>query len=101
MTIAEAGTTDAALYRRANFIAAPALDFPRQPPARIFEKLDTVEGGLIRRPGGAGVALYRARKIVRLHGGRVDVHRRSGRGSVFSVRLPRWPQGPWAQTAHA
>jgi sensor histidine kinase regulating citrate/malate metabolism len=65
MTIAEAGTTDAALYRRGNFVAALA------------------------------------REIVRLYGGRTDVHSRPGRGSVFSVRLPRWPPGPRAQTAHA
>jgi signal transduction histidine kinase len=65
MTIAEAGTTDAAVYRRGNLIAAGA------------------------------------REIVRLHGGRIDVHRRPGRGRGSSVRLPRWPPGPWAQTAHA
>jgi signal transduction histidine kinase len=69
MTTVEAGITDAALYRRGNFIAALAR------------------------------GLYLAREI--LHGGRIDVHRRPGRGSVFSVRLPPWPLGPRAQTAHA
>src|SRR6185369_8239111 len=56
---------------------------------RIFEKFYTVDGGLDRRAGGAGVGLYLVREIVRLHGGRVDVESRPGQGSLFSVRLPR------------
>jgi signal transduction histidine kinase len=74
---------------------------PAEHLPRIFEKFYTVEGGLARRQGGAGVGLYLAREIARLHGGRIDVHSRPGRGSVVSVRLPRWPPGPRAQTAHA
>jgi hypothetical protein len=43
-------------------------------------------------------AMHLAREMARLHGGRIDVHRRPRRGRVFSVRLPR---GPRPQTAHA
>jgi hypothetical protein len=42
--------------------------------------------------------MYLAREIARLPDGRIEVHRRPRRGSVFSVRLPR---GPRPQTAHA
>jgi signal transduction histidine kinase len=56
---------------------------------RIFEKFYTVDGGLDRRAGGAGVGLYLVQEVVRLHDGTVDVRSRPGQGSVFSVRLPR------------
>jgi signal transduction histidine kinase len=56
---------------------------------RIFEKFYTVDGGLARRVGGTGVGLYLVREILRLHNGTVEVRSQPGRGSVFSVRLPR------------
>jgi signal transduction histidine kinase len=56
---------------------------------RIFEKFYTVDGGLARRVGGTGVGLYLVREILRLHNGTVEVRSEPGRGSVFSVRLPR------------
>jgi PAS domain S-box-containing protein len=56
---------------------------------KIFEKFYTVDGSLTRRVGGTGVGLYLVREIVRLHNGSVDVHSRPGRGSIFSVKLPR------------
>jgi two-component system phosphate regulon sensor histidine kinase PhoR len=56
---------------------------------KIFEKFYTVDGSLTRRVGGTGVGLYLVREIVRLHNGSVDVQSRPGRGSIFSVKLPR------------
>jgi signal transduction histidine kinase len=55
----------------------------------IFEKFYVADGGLDRRRGGAGVGLYLAREIVRLHEGTIEVSSQPGRGSVFSVTLPR------------
>ncbi len=55
----------------------------------IFEKFYVADGGLDRRRGGAGVGLYLAREIVRLHQGTIEVRSQPGRGSVFSVTLPR------------
>src|SRR5262245_37443712 len=56
---------------------------------RIFEKFYTVDGSLARKAGGTGVGLYLVREIVRLHSGRVEVESEPGRGSVFSVSVPR------------
>jgi signal transduction histidine kinase len=55
----------------------------------IFEKFYVADGGLDRRRGGAGVGLYLAREIVRLHHGTIEVKSQPGRGSIFSVTLPR------------
>jgi signal transduction histidine kinase len=57
----------------------------------IFEKFYVADGGLTRRTGGAGVGLYLAREIVRLHHGSIEVTSRPGEGSIFSVTLPRPP----------
>jgi PAS domain S-box-containing protein len=65
------------------------IGIPPEHLPRIFEKFYTVDGGLDRRAGGAGVGLYLVREIVRLHNGTVDVVSRPGQGSLFSVRLPR------------
>ena len=56
---------------------------------RIFEKFYTVDGSLARKAGGTGVGLYLVREILRLHRGRVEVESEPGRGSVFSVRVPK------------
>jgi signal transduction histidine kinase len=63
----------------------------------IFEKFYVADGGLDRRRGGAGVGLYLAREIVRLHQGTIEARSNPGRGSVFSVTLPRPTPGPPAE----
>lgn len=49
-----------------------------------FERATTAEG-----PQGLGLGLYIARRIVEAHGGRILVHSSPGRGSKFTVELPR------------
>jgi signal transduction histidine kinase len=64
---------------------------------RIFEKFYMVDGGLTRRVGGTGVGLYLVREIVRLHGGSVAVESEPGRGSLFTVRVPKTFARPGAR----
>ncbi len=49
---------------------------------RIFEPYFTT------RPGGSGLGLPTARRLVEEHGGRIDVHSEPGKGSDFTVLLP-------------
>jgi signal transduction histidine kinase len=65
------------------------IGIPAEHLPHIFEKFYVADGGLDRRRGGAGVGLYLAREIVRLHEGTIEVSSQPGRGSVFSVALPR------------
>jgi signal transduction histidine kinase len=46
------------------------------------------------RPGGLGLGLPLARKIVLLHGGELWLERRTARGARISIRLPEGGPGP-------
>ncbi len=65
-----------------------------QDQERIFEKFVMLDAGLDRRGSGTGVGLYLAREAVRLHRGSLEVDSEPGRGSVFKILLPRFPEGP-------
>ena len=57
----------------------PAADL-----ARIFEPYRTTKGS-----SGNGLGLLICRRIVRAHGGEIDVESKEGVGTRFTVRLPR------------
>ncbi|HET7458776.1 MAG TPA: ATP-binding protein, partial [Gemmatimonadaceae bacterium] len=55
----------------------------------IFEPFVQVDAGLTRRTGGTGLGLAISRDLARAMGGRIAVESELGRGSVFSLFLPR------------
>jgi CheY-like chemotaxis protein len=57
---------------------------------RVFELFAQADGSLDRAEGGMGIGLTLVDRLVRLHGGTVEVHSAGlGQGSEFIVRLPR------------
>jgi len=70
--------------------------------ARAFELFSQGERSADRSQGGLGVGLALARSLVELHGGRVKAASDGpGRGSRFSVSLPRLRRQPAAELPHA
>jgi len=61
---------------------------------RIFDLFTQAERSLDRSQGGLGVGLTVAQKLVEMHGGRVEVASVLGKGSEFTVHLPRLRHGP-------
>ena len=56
---------------------------------QVFEMFAQADGSLARTRGGLGLGLSLVRKLVELHGGRVEARSDGpGRGSEFVVRLP-------------
>ncbi|WP_165937957.1 ATP-binding protein [Methylobacterium segetis] len=55
---------------------------------RIFDEFQQIDSSSTRKQGGTGLGLSIARKLVLLHGGRIDVESEPGRGAVFRVHLP-------------
>ncbi|GIX24011.1 MAG: hypothetical protein KatS3mg122_1242 [Caldimonas sp.] len=54
----------------------------------LFEAFRQLDGGLSRRYEGTGLGLALTRKLVELHGGRIEVQSTPGQGSTFTVWLP-------------
>jgi signal transduction histidine kinase len=57
--------------------------------AKIFERFYRVGESRSREEGGAGLGLSICKKIVESHGGLIRVSSEKGKGTTFSLYLPR------------
>ncbi|HJU93725.1 MAG TPA: ATP-binding protein [Pyrinomonadaceae bacterium] len=65
----------------------PGIDAEFLP--HVFERFRQADGSTTRTHGGLGLGLAIVRHLVELHGGMIGAeNRESGRGAVFTVRLP-------------
>jgi signal transduction histidine kinase/uncharacterized protein YigA (DUF484 family) len=69
------------------------IGIPAEHLDRIFEPFWQVEHATTRRFGGTGLGLGVARKLARLLEGRLEVDSEPGRGSTFTLSLPRHTPG--------
>jgi signal transduction histidine kinase len=65
------------------------VGIPAQDLAKVFERFHRLEVSRGRTQEGSGIGLALVRELVKLHGGTVNVESALGRGSRFTVSLPR------------
>jgi len=70
-------------------VADEGPGIPREHHARVFDRFYRVDAARSREDGGAGLGLAIARWAVEVHGGRIEVESKEGRGSLFRIVLPR------------
>ena len=56
---------------------------------RVFERFYRVDKARSRNMGGTGLGLAIVKHIIKVHGGRVEVESTLGKGSTFSIILPK------------
>lgn len=70
-------------------VADTGVGIAEEDQARIFEDFGQVDGSIQRRRKGTGLGLPLSRKLAELLGGTLSLQSRPGRGSVFTLTLPR------------
>lgn len=62
--------------------------------SRLFQKFSRIENPLSTTVGGTGLGLYWAKRIIDLHDGRLSFTSAPGKGSTFSILLPKPKTNP-------
>jgi signal transduction histidine kinase/CheY-like chemotaxis protein len=70
-------------------VADTGIGMTADQQAKLFEEFSQAESSTAQRYGGTGLGLAITRKLARMMGGDVTVNSEPGKGSVFTVRLPR------------
>lgn len=68
--------------------------------AHVFTPFFLVDASSGRQQSGAGLGLALAKRLVALHGGRIGLSSQLGRGSCFSVALPRFNRSHTGAATH-
>ena len=56
--------------------------------SKIFEEFQQVDNSSTRQKGGTGLGLAISKRIVEMHGGRIEVQSALGEGSTFRITIP-------------
>jgi PAS domain S-box-containing protein len=83
----EVGVNEAILTVEDTGTGIPASELPK-----LFERFHRVEGAKGRSFEGSGIGLALVQELVKLHGGTIGVFSEEGRGTTFTVTIPKGTQ---------
>ena len=69
------------------------IGIPKEEQERVFERFYRVDKARSRATGGTGLGLSIVKHVAADHGGTVELWSAPGRGSTFTLVLPRLPEG--------
>jgi signal transduction histidine kinase len=70
-------------------VADTGVGIPQAELVHVFDRFHRAAAAWARTHEGTGIGLSLARELVELHGGRVTVQSETGRGSTFTVEIPK------------
>jgi len=82
-------------------VADTGIGISEEDQAKIFREFHQVDPGPGRREQGTGLGLALTRRFALLHGGDVTVASETGKGSVFTLRLPAHAPAPQPSAVRA
>ncbi|HKU38207.1 MAG TPA: ATP-binding protein, partial [Polyangiales bacterium] len=65
------------------------VGIPAEQTSRVFERFHRIEGTRSRTHEGSGIGLALVQELAKLHGGHARVESALGRGSTFTVSIPK------------
>ena len=74
-------------------VADNGVGIPREDQEHIFDRFYRVDKARSRETGGTGLGLSIVRQLVSMHGGEIAVESEPGKGSCFTVTLPKDGKG--------
>jgi signal transduction histidine kinase len=73
-------------------VADSGVGIPAKDLEKIFDRFYQVEDHMTRRHGGMGLGLTVAKMLVEMHAGSISVESVEGKGSRFTIKLPKAPR---------
>lgn len=70
-------------------VADTGIGMGEKQKALIFERFTQVRDAQKGKPAGSGLGLYITKQLVEKHGGRIEVQTEVGKGTAFTISLPR------------
>lgn len=55
----------------------------------LFQQFTRIPNDLTKQSSGSGIGLYLSQQLIKLHGGTIEVESEKGKGSTFTIHLPK------------